>query len=139
MSFFSSIRSADRSTLRRDRSVEDPSSQPPDDLEPGFSLPRHLLVSLAGITADVTALQQRCGDAPELEVSLERLLGKLDGLVDSIYEHVADPAAFSLHRSGLAARSPSDALSAVPVGPADARHVARSPGRAGRNLLSHPS
>ena len=80
------------------------------------SLPRHLLVSLAGITADVTALQQRSADATQTQAALGVILRKLDRLVDSIYERAASPVAPSLHRPGSAAVSRSNALSGVPNG-----------------------
>jgi hypothetical protein len=124
MSFFSTIRSADRSPLLRDRSVEDLAPPATERVDGGASLPRHLLVSLAGITADVTSLQQRCVDAPLLQAALERILGRLDGLVDSIYQHAADPVAPSVHRPGRAADPLADALSEAPAGFADASSVA---------------
>jgi hypothetical protein len=77
MALFSTIRSTERSLLRRDRSSEDPRSpqaahvEHVEHVEADFSLPRHLLVSLAGITADVTTLQQGCDDAAQVQVALD--------------------------------------------------------------------
>lgn len=139
MSLFSTIRAADRSRLHRDRSAGDPRSPLSEHVETEVSLPRHLLVSLAGITADVTSLQQHCVDTPQLDAALETILGRLDGLVDSIYRHAANPAAPSVHRSGLAAGSLSDALADVPVDFADASNVARPPDRVERSLPGPPS
>ena len=53
-------------------------------------LPRHVLVSLAAIIAEVSSVRQRLLDGPadldpQLPASLESVLGRLDGLVDSIY------------------------------------------------------
>ena len=142
MALFSTIKSTDRSLLRRDRSIEDPRSPQAAHLEHAeadFSLPRHLLVSLAGITADVTSLQQRCDDAAQVQVALSTILGRLDYLVDSIYQQAAHPAAPNVHRAGLTAASPSDVLAAMPVDLADADNVARPPNGAARPLPGHRS
>jgi hypothetical protein len=100
MSLFSTSTTADRSLLRRDRSAKDSGSPRTDHVETELSLPRHLLVSLAGITTDVNRLQQQYGDDTRLHTSLEVILGRLDGLVDSIYERVSGPAAPSMHGAG---------------------------------------
>ena len=145
MSLFSTIRAADRSRLHCERSVEDPRPPLSEQVEAQLSLPRHLLLALAGITADVTSLRERCGDAPELQAPLAAILGRLDGLVDSIYQRAADPTAPSVHRSGLAAGSlsaagsPSDALADVPADFASVTIVARPPTRVERPLPGHPS
>ena len=124
---FSTIRSADRSSLHRDRSAEAPWLPTTERVAAAPSLPRHLLVSLAGITADITSLQPRCVDAPQLHAALGAVLGRLDGLVDDIYECAANPAAPSLHRSGSAAVAPPDAPSGVPGEFEDADSSASSP------------
>jgi hypothetical protein len=85
MSLFSTIRSPDHSRLPRDRSVEVPRASLTEDVEEQFSLPRHLLVCLAEITADAASLQERCVDTPQLHAPLGRMLDTLGGLVDSIY------------------------------------------------------
>lgn len=142
MALFSTIRSTERSSLRRDRSVEDPGAPQAAHLEHAeaeFSLPRHLLVSLAGITADVTSLQQRCDDAAQVQVALGTILGRLDDLVDSIYQQAAHPAAPSMHRAGLTAASPSDVFAAMPVDLADADNVARPPNGVARPLQARRS
>ncbi len=109
MSLFSTIRSADRpSPLHRDRSAELPRSPTSACVAEKRSLPRHLLVSLAGITAEISSLQPRCADLPQLRADLGGVLDRLDGLVDSIYACTADPAAPGLPRSGHVVRSPPD-------------------------------
>lgn len=90
VSLFSTIRSVDRPTFPLDRTAEVPRPSLAKEIEEPFSLPRHLLVSLAGITADVTSLQERCVDTPDLHVALGRMLDRLDGLVDSIYGRAQD-------------------------------------------------
>lgn len=77
MSLFSTVRSPDHSRLPRDRSVEVPRASLTEDVEEQFSLPRHLLVSLAGITADAASLQERCVDTPQLHAALGRILDRL--------------------------------------------------------------
>jgi hypothetical protein len=84
MSLFSAVRSADRSTLHRARSAEVPPPSTTDDVEAEFPLPRSLLVSRAGITADITTVQQRSVDTPQVHATLATILGRLDDLVDSI-------------------------------------------------------
>lgn len=112
------IRPADRPSLRRDRSAEAPSPLTTSPVAAEPALPRHLLVSLAGITADITSLQPRCADTPQLQAALGAVLDRLDDLVDSVYERAAEPAVASLHRSSLAAASTSDALAdALPAHP----------------------
>lgn len=136
----STIKSADRSPLHCDRSVEDPRSPLPQHVAAEHSLPRHLLVSLAGITAEVTSLQQRCVDTPQLHASLATILGRLDGLVDSIYQHAADPGAPNVHgAAGLAVGSPSEARADAPVDVADATNLTRSPTRVDHALPGHSS
>ena len=125
MSLFSTIRSADRVQLRRDRSVEDPTPPLVGPVEAGVSLPRHLLVSLAGITAEITTLQQRCAGTPHLHAPLAAILGRLDGLADDIYEHAVAPTAPHTRHVGLAVGPPSDGPFVVPVDITDAGSVAR--------------
>jgi hypothetical protein len=142
MAVFSTIRSTEPSLLRRDRSVEDPRSSQAAHVEhgeAGFSLPRHLLVSLAGITADVISLQQRGDDAAQVQVALGTILGRLDYLVDSIYQQAANPAAPNVHPAGLTAASPSEVLAAMPVDLADADNVARPPNGVAHPLRAHHS
>jgi hypothetical protein len=122
---FTTVKAADRFPLHRDRSAEDP--PPTKHLETDASLPRHLLVSLAGITAEVTSLQQRCVDAPDLHASIERIVGRLDGLVDSIYQRAADPLAPSVHRSGSSAEMPVDFAGASNVAPTPSESNAHPP------------
>jgi hypothetical protein len=139
VALFSTIRSTERSLLRRDRSSEDPRSPQAAHVEADFSLPRHLLVSLAGITADVTKLQQRCDDAAQVQVALETILGRLDYLVDSIYQRAAHPTAPSMHRAGLTAVSPSEVSAAMPVDLAEPDGVARPPNAVARPLRARRS
>ena len=82
MSLFATVRSTDRSSVHRERSAEVVGPSPSGPVE--ASLPRHLLVSLAGITADVTTLRQRAVDTPQVHAALATILGRLDDLVDSI-------------------------------------------------------
>jgi hypothetical protein len=142
VALFSTIRSTERSLLRRDRSSEDPRSPQAahvEHVEADFSLPRHLLVSLAGITADVTKLQQRCDDAAQVQVALDTILGRLDYLVDSIYQRAAHPTAPSMHRAGLTAVSPSEVSAAMPVDLAEPDGVARPPNAVARPLRARRS
>jgi hypothetical protein len=129
MALFSTIRSTERSRPRRNRSIEDPRSPQAahaEHVKADFSLPRHLLISLAGITADVTSLQQRCDDDAQVQVALGTILGRLDYLVDSIYQQAAaHPAAPNVHPAGLTAASPSEVFASMPVDLADADTVAR--------------
>ncbi|CAN5482129.1 hypothetical protein BH23ACT6_BH23ACT6_27670 [soil metagenome] len=132
MSLFSTIWSADRSALPRDRSVEVPKASLTEDVEAQLPLPRHLLVALAGITADAASVQDRCVDDPQLHAALGRILGRLDGLVDSIYQRSAHPAAPGVRRSGLATGSASHALPESQGESADASNDARLPTRVAR-------
>ena len=142
MALFSTIRSTELSSLRRDRSVEDPGAPQAahlEQVEAEFSLPRHLLVSLAGITADVTSLQQRCDDAAQVQVALGTILGRLDYLVDSIYQRAAHPAAPSMHRAAIAAASPSEVFAEMPGDVAGATDLAGPATEALRPLPRHHS
>ena len=85
MSLFATIRSADRWSLQHQRPVVDQGPRPAEHLTVEASLPRHLLVSLAGITADVTTLQHARTEDPQLHAALGTILSRLDGLVDSVY------------------------------------------------------
>ena len=87
MSLLSIIRSGTRPSL--DQGYVSTSS-PTRQAEADVPLPRHLLVTLAAIAADVTSLRQRFVDDPQLHEALDRIIGRLDGLVDSIYEGNAD-------------------------------------------------
>ena len=126
MSLFTAIRPANRSPLTHPTATEPP-------------LPRHLLVSLAGVTADITSLQQRTVDTPQLHATLERILGRLDGLVDSNYQRAADPAAPSVRRPPLAADSLAHVPAEMPAPLAPASHVARPPTPAEPSLPGDPS
>jgi len=58
------------------------------------ALPRHVLVALAAIIADVTSVRQRQVDDPagpdaQFRASMDGILHKLDDLVDSIYNRAA--------------------------------------------------
>lgn len=140
MSLFSTSTTADRSLLRRERSAKDPSSPRTDHVEAERSLPRHLLVSLAGITTDVACLQQQCGDDPRLQTSLEMILDRLDGLVDSIYERTSDPAAPSAHRAGPDfSGSGSDVRGLVPGDVAAATSTTRPVTRIGHTPPGRPA
>ncbi|MCC5949711.1 MAG: hypothetical protein JJT89_14765 [Nitriliruptoraceae bacterium] len=92
MPSFSTARPSSRFSRFRERAVPDalpPSVEPLAELP----LPRHLLVSLAGIAADVSSLQQRWTDTPDLHTSLETIQGRIDLLVDLIYDRAATPGA----------------------------------------------
>lgn len=83
------------STGSRARSLQDRSggtstSPPTRQVEAAVPLPRHLLVALAGISADVTSLRQRHADDPQLHEPLDRILDSIDGLVDSVYDRATD-------------------------------------------------
>lgn len=110
------IKPADSPSLHRARPAAAAGFLAGEGVATEASLPRHLLVSLAGITADVTALQQRSADATQTQAALGVIRRKLDRLVDSIYERAAGPVAASLHHPGSAAVSRSDALPGVPNG-----------------------
>jgi hypothetical protein len=121
MSLVSSLRSGTRPPLTQDRSGSTSTSPPTGQLEADVPLPRHLLVALAGIAADVTALRQRLVDDPQLHEPVDRILGRIDDLVDSIYERAAElhprpvaVAASSMHGSASTADHPAAAL-AVPA------------------------
>jgi hypothetical protein len=92
MSLFSTIRSAERTSLPVEQPLHVPTSTLTGLAAAEPSLPRHLLVSLAGIIADTTSAQQRCVDTPQLHADLGEILLKLDGLVDSVYERVVAPS-----------------------------------------------
>jgi hypothetical protein len=133
MSLFSTS-IADRLRLPLSRSAEDPSTPLTES-----SLPRHLLVALAGITTNVTSLQQHCVDDPYLHTSLESILCRLDDLVGGIYERAADPAPRCAHRAGPAAGSLSDALAAEPVAVTDATQPTGSLAGVDQTLPGRPS
>lgn len=137
MSLYTTRREAGRSPPRLDGSAEGLQPRPTERDETEASLPRHLLVSLAGITADAASLQERCVDTPELHADLGGILDRLDGLVDSIYQRAADPVAPSVHRSGPAADPRSDALAELPADVADVGSTAPSPTRAERPSPDH--
>lgn len=134
------IKPTDVPALRRARPAAAASFLAGEAVATEPSLPRHLLVSLAGITADVTALQQRSADATQTQAALGAILRKLDRLVDSIYERAASPVAPSLQHPGSAALAPSNAPSGVtngsvhPVTPALPAH----PPGSTTHSLSHP-
>ncbi len=137
MSLFATIRSTDRSSLDRERSADVVEPSPSEPVE--ASLPRHLLVSLAGITADVTSLQHAHAEEPQLHAALGTILRRLDGLVDSIYQRSAHRAASSVHRAGIAAVSASPVLAGVPDGLSDTSNVARLAEGRTRPLTDHAS
>jgi hypothetical protein len=97
MSLLSSIRSGTRSSLDQGYAS---TSSPTRQAEAEVPLPRHLLVTLAAIAAEVTSLRQRFVDDPQLHEPLDRILGRLDGLVDSIYPGDADLRAHLVAGSG---------------------------------------
>lgn len=139
MSLYTTIRSSHRSPLHRDRPTDDPRSPTTAPVETASSLPRHLLVSLAGITADITSLQQRSVDTPQLHATLERILGRLDGLVDSIYQRAADPAAPSVRHPALVADALAHLPAEMPVKLAPASNAVHRPTPAERSLPVPPS
>jgi hypothetical protein len=86
MSSFSTISSADAGSPQRDESAVPARAAPTHIAPPAVvSLPRYLLVSLAGITAEVEVLGKRCAAAEEDRAAIQTIIGRLDGLVDSIY------------------------------------------------------
>jgi len=113
MSMFSATRFAARSGRRPGRtgdySVVPAGSQADQELP----LPRHILVALSAITADVNSIRQLHGDAPQLHAPLDSIVGKLDGLVHSIYSRAADTTA---NHSAAARRSMSDLVGPAPGG-----------------------
>ena len=113
MSLLSSIRSGTRRSLDQGYAS---SSSPTRQVEAEVPLPRHLLVTLAAIAADVTSLRHRFVDDPQLHEALDRILGRLDGLVDSIYERDADSRAHpSPASSGHGSAITADPAAAVAV------------------------
>jgi len=126
MSLFSTTRLADRSPQHDARFAAKPGPLPTEQFEAAPALPRHLLVSLAGIIADVTSLQRICEDAPDLQTGLETMLTRLDGLVDSIYEAAANPNSARRQRPDLAAAFSSAAPSVLSQF-RDASTTAKSP------------
>jgi hypothetical protein len=137
MSLFSTIRATDRSRLPGDdppriqgRRLPSRSKRKPRCLDTFWS-------PSPGSPADVTSLQQRYGDAPQLHEGLERILGKLVGLVDSIYQRAADPVPPSVHRAARTAGSLSAARVEAPIDFAGASNVVRPPIQGERSLPRH--
>lgn len=117
MSLLSSIRPGTQTRPSLDQGSATP-SPPTRQVEAEIPLPRHLLVTLAAIAADVTSLRQRFVDDPQLHEPLDRILGRLDDLVDSIYERTVDPsahpvAASSGHGSAITADHPAAAVAVL--------------------------
>ena len=143
MSLISSTRSGARPPLNQDRAGDASTSPPTEHVETALPLPRHLLVALAGIAGDVTSLRQRFVDDPQLHEPLDRILGRLDDLVDSIYEQAADAAARPIdlangHGSAITADHPAAAV-AAPAGSGEHRDSGASPTDVRRSIAVHQS
>lgn len=95
MALFSTLRSVDHSARHDARAITGPTSLFTEQAPVPPGLPRHLLVALAGIIADVTALGRASEDDPATHAEFETILARLDGLVDSIYEAAVAPVATS--------------------------------------------
>lgn len=145
MSLISSLRSGPRPSLNQDRAGDVHTSPPTGHVDAAVPLPRHLLVALAGIAADVTSLQQRCVDDPQLHEPLEMILGRLGGLVECIYERSADggaPLADASSGNGSAITAEyvaAAAAVAVSVGSHEHRDSGASPTSVGRSTAEHRS
>ena len=115
MSLIARSRSGAHAPLNHQAAGDASTSPPTGHADAALPLPRHLLLALAGIAADVTSLRARFVDDPQLHEPLDRILGKLDGLVDDIYERAARPAdASNQHGPATTAAHPTPAV-AVPA------------------------
>ena len=141
MSFILSIGARARPSLNQDPVSGASTSPPAQHGEAALPLPRHVLVALAGIAADVTSLRQRFVDDAQLHDPLDNILGRIDGLVDSIYDRAADPGehpldASSGHGSAIIADHPA---AAVPAESGEHRDSGTSPEGVGRPIVEHQS
>lgn len=109
MSLIASSRSGAHAPPNHHAAGDTSTSPPTDDVDAALPLPRHLLVALAAIAADITSLRAQAVDEPQLHQPLDRILGKLDGLVDDIYEQAARP------RNASNQHHPAIATAAVPA------------------------
>ena len=120
MSLIASMRLGARAPLNHQAAGDASTSPPTAHADAALPLPRHLLLALAGIAADVTSLRAQVVDDPQLREPLDRILGRVDGLVDDIYGRAADSGSHPVeasyaHGSAITADHPAAAV-AVPAG-----------------------